>query len=1065
MSRERGKTSWYRGSFLLERPRDTEVAHVEKTVASLIGAWKKETGLQEEGLLLRRLAAEGLDVETFSSLLASMNEPGMPGEEGWLRLMEEIFGAADETAPSDRERLDYYTSSFGFAKACWPFLLWAQASYEKSWETLRGNVGKLPFCPRGITEHFLRSLTEQLTELLLRTLSLELNVARLRGQLSGETAEQRFRSFAENHLTETEDILELLEEYPVLARLLVTRTVNSVNATTEAVERFCHDRDRIAAQFGTGLAHFTEVNGGLSDHHRFGRSALAFVFEGGQRLMYKPKSLAVSHHFQDLLGWVNEMGAEPSFPILKVLDREEYGWEEFVEAKGCSSIEEVRRFYRRQGGYLALLYLLKSTDFHYENVIAVGEHPYLVDLETLFQHRVEDEHADKATNKAMRLLRESVLGTGLLPFFVGGGPGEEATDFGGLGGTEGQSTPVEVLRWEGVGTDDMRAVRRHDVLEEGSNRPRLEGNPKGVKDHVEDFLEGFEDTYKLLAVNKEALAEQVLRFRDDPVRQVLRPTYVYSLFLEGGYHPDFLRNGLDRDRLMDRLWVSLRYASNAEGVVPSERQDLLNDDIPYFYTRPGSKSLWDSRDLCTNDFFATDSLTEVLHRCRALGEEDRELQKEFIRASLGAGGRRHLQIRSAERSLTAQARTDAFVPEKFIDGALEIAEWLEETAVWGDGRRDVSWLSLQWVGEEKWQLNPVDVGLYNGLTGIAFFLAHLADACGQKRFEHTARAAMRSAEYLLEESPAAPGVSAFRGRASFIYALMHLSNLWGDRSLLERALHETRLLGEEVSSDTSFDLLDGSAGAVIVLLHLHRFTQERLPYEVAMACGEHLLTHARETPEGHAWKIPVAEKPLAGLSHGASGFAWALSFLTQVSGEERFLRMAHSALRYERSLYHPGQRNWLDLRTERGATGDGPLPVAWCHGAPGIGIVRVLCSEMLQDAVTEADLEVALQTTRDRGFGRGHSLCHGDFGNLELLLLAASRRGDASLLEEARRMGALALAGATERGRWATGWGHGDDEEPGLMIGTAGIGLGLLRLATNQKVPSPVYLAPPESRR
>ena len=36
------------------------------------------------------------------------------------------------------------------------------------------------------------------------------------------------------------------------------------------------------------------------------------------------------------------------------------------------------------------------------------------------------------------------------------------------------------------------------------------------------------------------------------------------------------------------------------------------------------------------------------------------------------------------------------------------------------------------------------------------------------------------------------------------------------------------------------------------------------------------------------------------------------------------------------------------------------------------------------------DIAVAIETTRAHGFGFNHSLCHGDFGNLDLLSKRAS---------------------------------------------------------------------------
>lgn len=1053
------RSLWYRGSYLLERPQPDRVVDSEPTTDSAEEAWRTETGLQREDLWRTRLRAEGLDVGSFRSLLASIDKPEKPTEMGWLMLLQDISTAAANASPADLEEVQRYSSSFGFAEATWPFLLWARARYEQ-WGGAEDEEGVPLFATEALTESFLWSLVEDLTKLLLSTLTLELNVARLRGQLFGQTAEQRFQSFAEQRLTRAEDILQLLEEYPVLARLLVTRTRNWVDTTLQAMERFRVDRDLIRDSFGTGCDYLVEVSGGLSDLHRGGESVLAFIFRSGARLMYKPRSLTASDRFQDILRWANEQGVDSPFPTLTVLDRGHYGWEEFVEARECDSARQVRRFYRRQGGYLALLYALRSTDFHFENLIAVGEHPYLIDLETLFHHRVEDERAARATNKASRLISESVLGTGLLPDFMSDND-EEAASSSGLGGAGGQPTPVEMLNWKDVGTDNMRAVRAHNVLEEGSNRPSLEGQTASIGDNIEDFIAGFDNVYRMLEANKGSFGELLVRFRDDPVRHVLRPTFIYGLFIEGGHHPDFLRNGLDKDRLMDRLWISLRYASNAAKVVPSEREDLLNDDVPYFHTRPGSRHLWDSRNLCIRNFFETASLADVLDRCRALCDEDREFQKGLIRASLGMKGRRHPNPHPARVSTTRGCER---YPNTFVDAAVEIANRLEETAIWGDDGTDVNWLSLEWVEEEnKRQFAPTNVGLYSGVSGIAFFLAYLGKVCAQERYERTARAALRSAAYALEEdAPEPPGISAFTGRAAFVYTLMHASRLWDDQSLMQRALQEVKLLENEVSSDSSFDLLSGCAGTIVVLLNLHRLTGNRFPYQVAVSCGEHLLAHALDTPEGHAWKSPVAQKPLAGFSHGAAGIAWALFELARATGEARFRGMASSALRYERSLYYPQQGNWLDLRTARGERGESPLPIAWCNGAPGIGIMRLLCSDDLPDKFTEEEVSVALDTTLRSGFGRGQSLCHGDFGNLDLLLLAARRRRDPELLRMARSLGEQSLEEARERGSWMSGWKPGsDDEEPGLMIGTAGIGLGLLRLADDLKVPSPAYLAPP----
>jgi lantibiotic modifying enzyme len=51
-----------------------------------------------------------------------------------------------------------------------------------------------------------------------------------------------------------------------------------------------------------------------------------------------------------------------------------------------SKQEEIKRYYQRAGQLLCLLYVLGANDCHNENLIACGEHPVLVDLETLMHH-------------------------------------------------------------------------------------------------------------------------------------------------------------------------------------------------------------------------------------------------------------------------------------------------------------------------------------------------------------------------------------------------------------------------------------------------------------------------------------------------------------------------------------------------------------------------------------------------------------------------------------------------------------------------------------------------------
>ena len=107
-------------------------------------------------------------------------------------------------------------------------------------------------------------------------------------------------------------------------------------------------------------------------------------------------------------------------------------------------------FYRRQGAFLALLHALEATDFHNENLIAVGSHPMLVDLESLFHAQPREGDTSHARSTAEFLMANSVLRVGLLPQRQWDKDGIQSIDLSGLGGEHSQLYPWRVPLWKRV---------------------------------------------------------------------------------------------------------------------------------------------------------------------------------------------------------------------------------------------------------------------------------------------------------------------------------------------------------------------------------------------------------------------------------------------------------------------------------------------------------------------------------------------------------------------------------------------------------------------------------------
>lgn len=1023
---------WHKALTLTERgPCDVPPSN-EALAERRLARWRGQEPFASDGLFARRLAVDGLTEPELCALLgepaealASRKTAPLP----WLTTLIEAF-----TRPAPER---FPEGSPGFLDAFRPLLDTAWSWLLEGIRSLEERYPAAPFDAATAGPLLAANLPRAVLPLVGRAMVSELQIARSEGRLAGETPEERYQSFLDG-LLDPARALALLRQYPVLARALVETLDRWVFVRLELLERLARDAPRLAG------GPLVELRTGLGDPHRGNRTVSLVRFASGLRLVYKPKSLAVEAAFQRLLDWTVEKGFSPAFRTLRILDRGEYGWIEFAEAAPCPNEDAVRRFYLRQGGSLALLWLLEATDFHRENLIAAGEHPVLVDLEALFDPEPR---------------QKTVLDIGLLPSRIWREGGGEGVDLSGLTGAGGQSAPP-VLQPEGVGTDEMRYEMKPVEIPASDNLPILNGEPVTVTRYTDEILDGFQRMVRLILEHRRELAAPggpLDGFAEAEVRVIARPTRNYVLLLFESSHPFFLTDALDRDRLLDRLWLAVPGQPDLERLIPAERRDLLRGDVPIFTTRPGTRDVWSSDGERFPDLQPDTGLERVRRRLEQLDENELVRQSWLVRNSLAA-----IDIPWGQHPLYDFREADPPSREELLAAAARIGDRLELLALRGSS--DAHWYTAQTVGQSKhWSLQPARLDLYFGIPGIALFLACLGEVTGEGRFAEIARAAAVTLRGQIEQDQTLAEIGAYSGWGGVVWVLTHLGVLWDDEELLREAERiAVEKIQPRIREDEACDLIGGSAGALASLLTLHEVHPSDRLLEIAAECGERLLARALPTEHGLGWPHPVAgPTPLAGLSHGAAGIAWPLLRLAALTGDPRFRDAALGALRYERSLYRPDKRNWPDLRQGTAPEGapEPHLMWAWCHGAPGVGLGRIAGLPWLDDSTVRAEIENAVESTIENGFGRNHSLCHGDLGNLELVTLAAKKLGRTDWNERAGRISGGILASLAERGPL---FGLPGGTQPiGMMTGLAGIGYGLLRLAAPERVPSVLILEGP----
>ncbi|OWA35271.1 hypothetical protein B9G55_11460 [Saccharibacillus sp. O16] len=1048
--------------------------------AEAISKWRTEALLLDDAQYQARLESANLSEAEFGSLLLASNDLEQTISQ---ENRQEAYGRVgmsewQEAVALNRSIPIQPGTAIKLISAFRPFLLWAAKRWDQFVEA-REDVRQTADT-EALRERMVRELSECLLQVGARTLVLEIHVAKQLNELEGDTPEERFHSFVQKKLWDTDQLEFLYEEYPMLARILMIRTRFVVDATIEAAGRYAEDRDEVVRVLGLPQGDkLQDFAAGMGDSHQQGRSVMRMKLQSGAELVYKPKPLGASKHFSDFLLWMNEQGFKPAFKPMRVVDKGDYGWEEFIVQKGCSEKEEIQRYYGRLGGLLAVLYSMRGTDFHMENVIASGEHPTPIDLETVFHNTPALHFQDTADVEAKKKIVDSVIGTGLLPLLLYQNEEGFGVEMSGMGGGE-QVLPFPVLQVENDETDEMRFVRKSKSTKGSENVPKLNGHRTHAGEYVDEVVLGFRQACAILRSNQDLLLDKsvspLAAFEHDTVRIILRATQFYANFLIESGHPNYTRNAMDREKLMDRLW----YTVLDPRAIASEREDLLHGDVPYFVTKPSSLDLWDSRGHRIPGFFPETSYDLSMKRIAALDLEEENRQADWIVCSiLGSADWRSegssccaapekaqdQAIVTKELQEPASQPVQAAADSLLLEQAEEIGELLHREAIFSKGVHDATWVGVGMNYRGQWNAAAMKGGLYDGTAGPAIFLAHLGRMTGNDRHTNLARMAMKTSIASLPYH--ASFGSAFYGQASVLYAMLHLSRLglaeetWSDKQALV-----LRNLREAVPNDHCYDVLGGAAGIIPVLLDLYQASGSEEALDTAILYGNRLLEQAVPAGSGLGWPSSMPnQQPLGGFAHGSSGIAWALNRLSSVTGEERYAQTAHAALTFERSLYSPEAHNWADLR--KSDAHQQQASRFWCHGSAGVGLSRLLLlqdgeavkhQESLEQLIEEAS--TAIQSSLQLGTGASHCLCHGDMGIQELLLQSGLVLGREDDLTAARTLAAQVIADKARTGSWRTGVPRGI-ATPGLFLGYSGIGYQLLRTLDPQTVPSVLALELP----
>jgi len=296
------------------------------------------------------------------------------------------------------------------------------------------------------------------------------------------------------------------------------------------------------------------------------------------------------------------------------------------------------------------------------------------------------------------------------------------------------------------------------------------------------------------------------------------------------------------------------------------------------------------------------------------------------------------------------------------------------------------------------------------------------------------------------------GVGLWGGLAGIRFTVAHLA---GGEEADEALAALDDALGRSVDVDVwnhDYDLIGGLAGIGVALLEGNRDDARTIAARVL----DHLERNSQREPTGTTWYtspelLPPWQREICpdghfnfGLAHGIPGAIGFLSRLIDAGIEvDRAQALLDGATAWMRAAVPPRAPARFPSWRGRGAA-DEPARLAWCYGDPGVAITLLAAARTTGDAALEAEAlamghAMAARPVETSGV-RDAGICHGAAGVAHIFNRMYQATGDEVLGDAARGWIERLLAMADPM--------DGGVRDASVLMGTTGVGLVLLAATT-----------------
>lgn len=675
-------------------------------------------------------------------------------------------------------------------------------------------------------------------------------------------------------------------------------------------------------------------------------SVKIILLQNDKKIVYKPRSIATDCAVYSVAEYIfSKLGETVYFPW--IIDCGDYCWQEFIEEDLLENKRSVLEFYNKSGVYLSIFLLFGTCDLHYENIYVKDNSPVFVDLEVLGTGEAMESFSEHTFN----IPQTSVLSTYLLPIPAK----KEIIQFNasGLFPNTKNARPISINKFELNEVNEWKYIQQNLNLSRIALNLSYRGNrisPEFVEDGL---IDGFSSGLRVILENKVTIKNLITKLFIKPIkiRQILRPTMVYSAFLEAANHHEYLQSYEKQDKLFNILLENFFPGNKGYYRVQDEIRQLKNGDIPTFYMKSDSKHLFNNDSIVIRDYYLGSYLNFLIERLDSLKENDLSKQIRFIQMALAA-------YYSPEEFFYENKQ------RKLFNGTLEglrkeFISFMDNIVV--KKRNDfysLQLFSLDDFGHDLMFVEGIEASLYNS-GGVILSLLELGTSDGFSLGVNLYETLRNKTLPLLKESSSTKvDIGIFSGIGGLLYLSYYLYNLTElDKyrlDFLSLQQYIEKVIIDKLTYCTG-DFISGEAGMLTFLSNVYK-TDKSIVSERLLNMLYTSMTDNMDNVEDISY------------SHGKIGECIALlSFFNIVHSEEIKLRIDKTVKYIKTNLQEIIYNN------------------SWCRGITGYYLLLYkLCVEGLDEegnyqkelkAITIGEVVNLINLNNE-------SLCHGNSGNI-----------------------------------------------------------------------------------